>query len=82
MYDKLVNNSRPDDPADNPEGLPLVDAVGEGLGGELPEAADNAAALAVTVCLPRGEVGEGAPALGRCLVPVPDVGSPDKSITG
>ena len=34
-------NSRSDDPADNPEGLPLVDAVGEGLGGELPEATDD-----------------------------------------
>ena len=51
-----MGNSRPDDPADNPEGLPLVDAVGEGLGGELPEAADNAAALTITVCLPREEV--------------------------
>ena len=76
-----MGNSRPDDPADNSEGLPLVDAVGEGLGGELLEAADNAAALAVTVCLPRGEVGEGAAlALGTCLVPVAasGVGSPDK----
>ena len=74
-------NSRSDDPADNPEGLPLVDAVGEGPGDELPEAADNAAALAVTVCLPRGEVGEGAAlGLGGRLVPVaaPCVGGPVK----
>ena len=75
-----MGNSRPDDPADNPEGLPLIDAVGEGLGGELPEAPDNAAATAVTVCLPRGEVGEGAPALAGRLVPVaaPCVGGPVK----
>ena len=67
-----VPNSRPDDPAHYPQRLPLIDAVGESLGGEFSEAAFAAAPLG-------REVGERVPA-PRCLVCVaaPNAGIPDK----
>ena len=65
-------SSRPDDPAHYPQRLPLIDAVGEGLGGEFPEAAFAAAPLG-------RKVGEGVPAPGRLVFPAAlNVGIPDK----
>ena len=66
-------NSRPDDPAHNPQCFPLVDAVGESLGGEFSEAAPLVAAL------PGRKVGECVPAPGRLVfAAAPRVGIPDK----